>query len=146
MSEISDSSSLPPKELEAYRTDFNKGSNLLKEASQDYINATEVHKKKQLEKSMNETIKAMNQILNNVMHENGKKLEEQIKKDYQNFTSHPNAENIEEIEQRCRRCRQCYINFLFLRFDKYFQFLCCKKIYLSFILKTSLAYIYNVYI
>jgi len=99
MTEIFDSGSLPPKELDAYKTDFARGSKILKEASQEYYKTTEEHKKKQLEKSMKETITAMNEILNNVLHEKGKTLEDNISKDYQNFIANANPDTMKHLNK-----------------------------------------------
>lgn len=97
MSKLSPLGPLSPKDLKIYKHDFARGSKVLKEASQAYYQTTEPHKKKQLQKSMKEAIKAMNEIINNVLHEKGTKYEKKISKDYTNFINNANSDNMKHL-------------------------------------------------
>jgi hypothetical protein len=48
---------------------------------------------------MSEALKAMNQILNNVLHEKGEKYEKKISDDYQNFITNANNETMSRLNK-----------------------------------------------
>ncbi len=97
MSKISPTGPSSPEELEVYKQDFARGYKVIKEASEEYYTTTEEHKKAQLQKSMGEAIKAMNEILNNVLHEKGEKYEKKISADYKNFIKDTTPKNMERL-------------------------------------------------
>ena len=76
---------VPEKDLNIYRQEFQRGEKLFEKASEEYINTDEMHKKKQLEKVMQETLHAMNSIINNVLREKGTTKQKKLLDDYKNF-------------------------------------------------------------
>ncbi|MFA6119179.1 MAG: hypothetical protein WC688_04605 [Parachlamydiales bacterium] len=99
MSSINGPSPLSPNEKELYRKDFEKGSEIFKDAMQEYTQTNEAHKKEMLKKAMNETLQAMNEILNNVLHEKGGKFEKMITDDYQNFIENSNSSTMNDLNK-----------------------------------------------
>ena len=99
MSEIHGFNPLPSKDLELYKKDFQRGSKLIKEASEEYQQTTEPHKKEQLKKAMSEALIAMNQILNNVLHKKGEKLEKKLFDDYTNFIADTNSNTMNTLNK-----------------------------------------------
>lgn len=85
------------KDRDVYKQDFIRGSNIVKEATEEYMKTDEIHKKEQLQKSMSEAIEAMNEILNDVLHKSGEKFEKKITDDYNNFISNSTPESMERL-------------------------------------------------
>jgi hypothetical protein len=86
-------------QFEILKKDFDRGSKVIKEATEEYLNTTEEHKKAQLQKSMSEALDAMNEILNDVLHEKSVKYEKQLSDDYKNFIQASNTENLEKLQK-----------------------------------------------
>lgn len=99
MSDISPLGGPSHNDMEIYRKDFARGSKVLKDAAEEYLQTTEEHKKAQLEKSMSEALDAMNEILNNVLHKKGEKYEKKISDDYNNFISNATEENKDQLNK-----------------------------------------------
>jgi hypothetical protein len=99
MSNISGPKPIGPEDRNIYRNDFEKGSDLFKQAMEEYTQTDEIHKKKQLEKVMKETMNAMSEILNNVLHEKGEKYEKKLTDDYQSFMKNSTEDTISSINK-----------------------------------------------
>ena len=97
MSEIQGSGPLSPQQLAANKNELIRGSQLFKKAMQEYSTTKEIHKKSQLQKVMNESLHAINQIINNVLQEEGKKIKDKTKDDYQSFASNPSSDNMNNL-------------------------------------------------
>ena len=83
-----------PDNIEQFRSQLNRGTKLFQEAMDEYSKTTEPHKKAQLQKVMNETMTAMNQILNDVLKESAKSKEVKLQQDYNKFIANANQQNI----------------------------------------------------
>ena len=99
MSEIFPKKDLSSKELQAYQQDYTKGSQLIKNAEQDYIKSTLPEQKEQLKKSMSEALNAMNEIINNVLHSKGEKYENKLNEDYNNFITNANEKTMKKLNK-----------------------------------------------
>ncbi len=66
---------------------------------QEYCETSEPHKKAQLQKVLNETKEAMNQIINDALHERGDKIENKIQSDYKEFLSNANVETMAKLKE-----------------------------------------------
>lgn len=97
MSDMYSVDPLSHKDLEIYKKDFDRGSQILNEAAQEYTVTTESHKKKQLQFVMSEALTAMNEIISDVLRTDGEKYEKKLNTDYNNFIKNSSPENLEKI-------------------------------------------------
>lgn len=95
-----------PLSSEQYKQAFDEGAKIVKESSKLY-NESPLDpqseqlslQRKKLKQAMDEAMKAMNQIISNVLHKEGESLQQKLKDDYAEFRSNPTQTAMDQLNR-----------------------------------------------
>lgn len=99
MVEIRRADDLTPEEKHQYRQEFSRGIKLFHQALENYNESTEPHQKNEFKKVMNNTLDTMNEMVNVALRNPEQKINNQLKQDYEMFTSNENSESYNKLQK-----------------------------------------------
>jgi hypothetical protein len=90
---------LSKDQIHAYREEFSRGIKLFQEALENYNTSTEPHQKKEFKKVMNESLNAMNEMVNVALRKDEQNKIEKLQRDYDVFSSNESSQSYNALQK-----------------------------------------------